>query len=354
MRLSLCDSNNFVPGVDPTSGLRQFAGQKNMLDKFHTVALGQGQGPVAIANINEASKNGGWVFLANCQLMTSWLPKLEKVVQTLEKSNPNPDFRLWLSSVPNDKFPIGILQRSVKMTAEPPKGLRSNLLRLYIATTEESFYKCQAQEKYQKLHFALAYFHSVLLERRKFGTLGLNIPYDFNDTDFEVSNDLLTTYLDEYEETPFDALKFLISEANYGGRVTDEIDRRVLAAYLNQFYCPAILLTPNFELCSLSVYHVPDDGTLQSHREFIKTLPATDRPEAFGQHANADIAFQLSDSYLILMTIAGLQKSAGGSKAGSSVEENVLSICNDLLLQVKKSLGISPPVQSTIGFLTIL
>jgi hypothetical protein len=54
MRLSLCDSNNVVPGVDPTSGLRQFAGQKNMLDKFHTVALGQGQGPVAIANINEA------------------------------------------------------------------------------------------------------------------------------------------------------------------------------------------------------------------------------------------------------------------------------------------------------------
>lgn len=41
-------------GVDPTSGLRQFAGQKNMLDRFHTVALGQGQGPVAIQHINEA------------------------------------------------------------------------------------------------------------------------------------------------------------------------------------------------------------------------------------------------------------------------------------------------------------
>lgn len=67
------------------------------------------------------AKHGGWVFLANCQLMTSWLPKLEKIIQTLEKSNPSPEFRLWLSSVPNDKFPIGILQRSVKMTAEPPK-----------------------------------------------------------------------------------------------------------------------------------------------------------------------------------------------------------------------------------------
>ena len=142
--------------------------------------------------------------------MTSWLPHLEKVIQGLEKSNPHEMFRLWLSSEPNDKFPISILQRSVKMTAEPPKvklvmniiiileyycqrssqGLRANVLRLYNQTSEESFQKCKAQEKYQKLFFSLAYFHSVLLERRKFGTLGLNIPYDFNDTDFQVCDDI--------------------------------------------------------------------------------------------------------------------------------------------------------------------
>jgi dynein heavy chain len=40
----------------------------------------------------------------------------------------------------------------------------------------------------------------VLLERRKFRTLGLNIPYDFNDTDFSVSDDLLKSYLDSYEQ----------------------------------------------------------------------------------------------------------------------------------------------------------
>lgn len=43
---------------------------------------------------------------------------------------------------------------------------------------------CKASAKYQRLLFALAFFHSVLLERRKFRTLGLNIPYDLNDTDF--------------------------------------------------------------------------------------------------------------------------------------------------------------------------
>lgn len=52
--------------------------------------------------------------------------------------------------------------------------------------SEESFLECKAQHKYQKLLFALIYFHSVLLERRKFRSVGLNIPYDFNDTDYKV------------------------------------------------------------------------------------------------------------------------------------------------------------------------
>ena len=45
--------------------------------------------------------------------------------------------------------------------------------------------------KYSKLLFALTYFHAVMLERRKFRTLGINIPYDFNDTDYSVSDDVL-------------------------------------------------------------------------------------------------------------------------------------------------------------------
>ena len=48
--------------------------------------------------------------------------------------------------------------------------------------------------------------------------LGWNIPYDFNDSDFEVSENLLSIYLDEYEDTPWDALKYLIAGINYGGK----------------------------------------------------------------------------------------------------------------------------------------
>ncbi len=72
------------------------------------------------------------------------------------------------------------------MTTEPPRGLRANLSRLYASVPDDAFslVKPAAAPKYARLLFALAFFHSALLERRKFRALGLNVPYDFNDTDF--------------------------------------------------------------------------------------------------------------------------------------------------------------------------
>lgn len=92
-----------------------------------------------------------------------------------------------------------------------PQGLKANMKRLYQLITEQQFSRCHKQDKYKKLLFSLCFFHSVLLERRKFLMLGWNIQYGFNDSDFEVSENLLSIYLDEYEETPWDALKYLVS-----------------------------------------------------------------------------------------------------------------------------------------------
>lgn len=49
-----------------------------------------------------------------------------------------------------------------------------------------------------------------------------------------VSDDLLKSYLVSYTDTPWEALKYLIAEVNYGGRVTDELDRRLLGSYLSR------------------------------------------------------------------------------------------------------------------------
>lgn len=72
------------------------------------------------------------------------------------------------------------------MTTEPPKGLKANMKRLYSLITETQFEMCQEKSKYKKLLFALVFFHSILLERKKFRQLGWNVIYSFNDSDFEV------------------------------------------------------------------------------------------------------------------------------------------------------------------------
>jgi dynein heavy chain len=324
-------------GADPTNMLRQLSDEQQI--EFKPTALGQGQAPYAMSLMDEGKKFGHWVFLANCHLMLSWLPTLEKIIMGFETDNPHPNFRLWLSSTPHPQFPIAILQKGIKMTTEPPTGLKPNLIRLYDNISETKFNKCEKRLPYQRLLFSLCFFHSVLLERRKFLTLGWNIPYEFNDSDIDTAELILCHYLDAYDDVPWEALRYLIAEATYGGRVTDDWDRRLLNVYMSDYFCPDVVQQLNFRLSPLSEYYTPDDGPLKSYKEFVHRLPQSEVPLVFGQHGNAEISSQITNSQTMLEAMVSLQSSAGGA-GGASVDDTVAGIASDLQKQIPDLIAI--------------
>ena len=142
-------------------------------------------------------KDGNWVLLQNCHLARSWMPSLVRLLESFEESPlVNKSFRLFMTSMPVPYFPVPVLQNSIKLTNEPPKGIRANVRRSLVPMTDDVLAQCPlAPGPWRRLQFGLKLFHAVVQERRKFGALGWNIRYEFNDSDLETSTTILRNML---------------------------------------------------------------------------------------------------------------------------------------------------------------
>lgn len=105
-------------------------------------------------------------MLQNCHLGKSFMPALEKKLEQLAepefRSEVNPTFRLFLTSMPCTYFPVSVLQNGMKLTNEPPKGLKSNILKTYMDLTQERMTIANLQDEYFKITFCLSLYHAII------------------------------------------------------------------------------------------------------------------------------------------------------------------------------------------------
>ena len=137
-------------------------------------------------------------------------------------------------------------------------------------------------------------------------------------------------FLNEYpDKVPFDAIRYLTGECNYGGRVTDDKDRILILCLLDDYYTEKIF-DDNYKLSPSGIFKAPKIGDYESYIEYIKSLPVSPTPEVFGLHDNADITKDRNETNQMFVAILGTQNNEGGGEA-VSVEDTVVEVATKIL-----------------------
>ncbi|XP_043978634.1 dynein axonemal heavy chain 1 isoform X2 [Gambusia affinis] len=322
------------PGTDPVADIYKFAGVMGFSEKVSGICLTQRQGSVPESMMRAAMKNGHWVIFQNCHLVPDWLPTLERLIACISPKKVHEDFRLWLTIIPFKKIPLSLFRNGSKIIAEPPRGIRENLERAYLRFTDEFLSSSTKESKFKPLLFSLCLFHAVAVERRRFGPLGFNTPYEFTDQDLDVCVDQLQMFLEQYQDIPYKLLEHTAGEVNYGGHVTDIWDRRCLLTLLKDFYSPAVLSDNHVYS---GVYRQVDSSLdIEGYLAYIRDLPINDTAELFGLHDNASIRFAQNETFALLDALIGLQPQADAATSArdktfyETVEEVVIATTRKL------------------------
>eukprot|EP00462_Mataza_sp_D1_P007532 CAMPEP_0175123998 /NCGR_PEP_ID=MMETSP0087-20121206/2542_1 /TAXON_ID=136419 /ORGANISM="Unknown Unknown, Strain D1" /LENGTH=4569 /DNA_ID=CAMNT_0016405727 /DNA_START=105 /DNA_END=13811 /DNA_ORIENTATION=+ len=321
-----------TPGADPTTQLEELAKKKGVL--IHAVSMGEGQEPFAKKAVDLSMEEGGWALLQNCHLGLGFMRTMDEELQKAKaEKEVHEAFRLWITCEPHKDFPINLLQSSVKVTNEPPAGMKAGLFRSFTSTVDAERLARVETKEWRDLVFGMCFLHSTVQERRKFGAIGWCIPYEYNTGDLEASLQFLEKHSFSATGLNWETVQYMVCEIQYGGRITDDFDRCLFNTF-GETWLQAELLSENFMFYESShfKYSVPQVEPIEAYLQYITTFPSHDAPEIFGLHQNADLTFGTAESIYILNTINDTQPKQSNSKGGGKTREEIVFEKADELL----------------------
>uniref|UniRef100_A0A8C5TF94 Uncharacterized protein n=1 Tax=Malurus cyaneus samueli TaxID=2593467 RepID=A0A8C5TF94_9PASS len=290
------------------------------------ISMGQGQEVHARHLLNQCMQEGGWLLLQNCHLGLEFLDELMDTITT--KESMSEDFRTWITTEAHPEFPINLLQSSIKFTNEPPQGVKAGLKRTYSAVTQDLL-EASKMPQWKPLLYAVAFLHTTVQERRKFGPLGWNIPYEFNQADFTASVQFVQNHLNDVgvkHGVNWSCVRYMLGEVQYGGRVTDDLDKALLNTYARVWFGEH-MFTEKF--CFYKGYVIPKGNTKTNHI-FPPPIFFTFYLKVFGLHPNADITYQTNLANETFSTIVSIQPKDSSTR-GETREAVVQRLADEML-----------------------
>lgn len=141
----------------------------------------------------------------------------------------------------------------------------------------------------------------------------------------------MSIFVDENPDNiPLAALRYLVGECNYGGRVTEELDRRTLMVLMADYFCEEIQ-DDDHKFSPSGIYYAPKHGDYDSYIKYAQQLPQFPKPEIFGFHENAAITKNVNETEDMLATVLVTQGAGGGG--GDTDQDAIVNALADSILK---------------------
>lgn len=272
--------------------------------------------------VNVAAQKGVWIIVKNVHLAAEWVRRFVKMLPSI---NSHPDFRLFLTSEINPNIGSNVFRSCRVISFEQASGIRANLRKIAASDLGLPY---DSPERVN-IHLNLLWLHSVIVERLRYAPLGWSKIYEFNDSDLRFASQVGLRWIDNAvreNQSPSEAIQFLLTESVYGGRLDVPSDQRALKSMTK------IIFNDKDRFSTVS--------NLAEFKEWIEKLPATELPETLWLPKNTGNFLFTRQGNEMLSQIVALN---AGSRSASG-ESDRATFVKGLLDQWNEKLGALRPM----------